>query len=70
MVALLGQLHHVGLQLLASVVVEATLLLHELHQADLKVQVNINSFKKLFFCSVPDPDPLVRGMDPDLETCS
>jgi hypothetical protein len=44
MVALEGQLHHVGLQLLASVVVDAALLLHELHQADLKVQVNINSF--------------------------
>jgi hypothetical protein len=68
---LVGQLHHVGLQLLACVVVvEAALLLHELHQADLKVQVNINSFKKLLFCSVPDPDPLVKGMDPDQETWS
>jgi hypothetical protein len=36
MVALVGQLHHVGLQLLASVVVEAALLLHKLHQPDLK----------------------------------
>ncbi len=70
MVALVGELHHMGLQLLACVVVEAALLLHELHQADLKVHVNINSFKKLLFCSVPDLDPLVRGMDPDQETWS
>jgi hypothetical protein len=47
-VALVGQLHHVGLQLLARVVVEAALLLHELHQPDLKGK-SIEQFKVLIF---------------------
>jgi hypothetical protein len=56
MVALVGQLHHVGLQLLTGVVIEAALLLHELHQPDLKGEKFDNFIKQndflAYICSL------------------